>query len=225
MTEHNPDNAASFESEGASTPKEESYESTRPPRRDRDRDRPYARGGRSGGERRPYGERRRSYEEPQAEIDPRIAEMIRETEEKLSATYHPVQVENLNPFERKQFHQHFERRKSLYQTKTYRREEDHVLWVFPVANLKKFLEEKAQEAQTSGASVALPPMSNYERFLAHSLLKEIGTVETASAGEGEERHITIQPKKIEIIQPEKMEAPSQFGRGLRKIAKKIKLMK
>ena len=143
--------------------------------------------------------------------------MIRATEEKLADTYHPVQVENLNPFERKQFHRHFERRKSSYQTKTYRNEDNHVLWIFPVGNLKRFLLGKAQEVNASGESFALPAMSSYERFLAHSILKELGTVESTSAGEGEERHILIQPKKIEPPAP-------SFGRTLRKVAKKIKLM-
>ncbi len=214
MTENNNDAAAAFDPEETSSTQEERREHERrperSPRRDRDRGRP-----RSSGGRRPYGDRRR--ERPaEIELDPRIAELIRETEEKLSASYHPVQVENLNPFERKQFHQHFERRKSLYQTKTYRNEETHVLWIFPIANLKRFVEGKAQEALASGENVALPPMSSYERFLAHHMLKELGTVESSSEGEGEERHILIQPKKIE--------PPSQFGRSLRKIAKKIKLM-
>jgi predicted RNA-binding protein Jag len=84
-----------------------------------------------------------------------------------------------------------------------------VLWIFPVANLKKFVGDKAQEALDRGEEVALPPMSNYERFIVHNVLKEFGSIETASVGEGAERHIEIHPKK--------------FGRGLKKIVKKIKL--
>jgi hypothetical protein len=53
-------------------------------------------------------------------------------------------------------------------------------------------------------------MSSYERFLAHEVLKDVESVESISVGEGAERHIQIQPKK--------------FGRGLKKIIKKIKLM-
>lgn len=218
MTEQHDDHTEAFEPEGSASSNEEYRER---PRHDRERPR---RGGRYSGERR-SGERRsrddrprRSFRdrEEEVEIDPRIAALIRETEEKLADTYHPVQIENLSPFERKQFHRHFERRKSLYQTKTYRDEDNHVLWIFPIANLKKFVEEKAHGALASGENVALPPMSNYERFLAHNMLKELGTVESSSEGEGEARHILIQPKKIE--------PPNQFGRSLRKIAKKIKLM-
>lgn len=210
MTEQNHDHTAAFGPEGSAASQEQYQERPRPPRRFHDRDR-----SRFGRGRRPSGDRRRE-QPPVLELDPRIAELIRETEEKLAGTYHPVQIENLNPFERKQFHQHFERRKSFYQTKTYRNGENHVLWIFPVANLKKFVEEQAQEAIANGRSVELPPMSNYERFLAHNILKELGTVDSSSSGEGEDRHILIQPKKIE--------PPNQFGRSLRKIAKKIKLM-
>ncbi len=143
------------------------------------------------------------------EVDARIQELIRATEEKMNTSHEPVALENLAPFERKQIHQHFERRKMMYETKTYRRGEEYVLWIFPVANLKKFAESKAQEALTRGEEIALPSMSNYERFIVHNILKEFGSVETSSAGEGDGRHIVIQPKK--------------FGRSLRKIVKKIKL--
>ena len=222
MTEHHDDYTDPFEPEGSAPAQEELQESSRPPRRerDRDRDRP-RRGGQRSGERRSHGDRpRRDFrprEEEEIEVDPRIAEMIRATEEKLDESYRPVQIENLNPLERKQFHRHFERRKSSYQTKTYRNEDNHVLWIFPVGNLKRFLIGKAQEVNASGESFALPAMGSYERFLAHSILKELGTVESTSEGEGEERHILIQPKKIEPPTP-------SFGRTLRKVAKKIKLM-
>ncbi len=162
-------------------------------------------GPRRGGRRPPS----RFQEEGPQEVDARIQEMIDAAEARLSASHQPITLENLNPFERKQIHQHFERRKMMYETKTYRRGEEHVLWVFPVANLKKFAESKAQEALERGEEIALPPMSNYERFIVHNILKEFGSIDTLSAGEGEGRHIVIQPKK--------------FGRSLRKIAKKIKL--
>jgi hypothetical protein len=53
-------------------------------------------------------------------------------------------------------------------------------------------------------------MSSYERFIVHNVLKEIDSIESSSVGEGAERHVEIQPQK--------------FGRGLKKIIKKIKLM-
>jgi hypothetical protein len=145
------------------------------------------------------------------EDDPRINELIRETEQKLAESTQPVQLENLNALERKQIHRHFDRLKPAFETKTYRGEgEAQVLWVFPIANLKKFAQEKAREALETDTAVALPPMSSYERFVVHNVLKEIDSIESLSAGEGAERHIEIQPKK--------------FGRGLKKIIKKIKLM-
>lgn len=146
-----------------------------------------------------------------AEDDGRIKAMIQEIEQKLADSIQAVQLENLNSFERKQIHQHIERNKPEFETKTYRGEGDeHVLWIFPVANLKKFAQEKANEALATDNEVAFPPMSSYERFIVHNALKEVEGVEAVSVGEGAERHIEIQPKK--------------FGRGLKKIMKKIKLM-
>ena len=145
------------------------------------------------------------------EDDPRITELIRETEEKLRESIQPLQLPNLNAVERKQIHRHFERRKPAFETKTYRGDgEAQVLWVFPVANLTKWAEEQAKRAVETDTDVALPPMSSYERFLVHNVLKAIDSIEAISEGEGTERHIRIQPKK--------------FGRGLKKIIKKIKLM-
>jgi hypothetical protein len=52
-------------------------------------------------------------------------------------------------------------------------------------------------------------MGNYERYIVHDCLKDVEGIETASFGEGNERRVEIRPIK--------------FGRGLRKIMKKIKL--
>jgi len=145
------------------------------------------------------------------EDDPRITELIRETEEKLRESIQPAQLPDLNAVERKQIHRHFELRKPAFETKTYRGNgEEQVLWVFPVANLTKWAEEQAKRAVETDTDIALPPMSSYERFLVHNVLKTIDSIESSSEGEGEARHIRIQPKK--------------FGRGLKKIIKKIKLM-
>jgi len=181
--------------------------SDRGPRRDQG----YRDGGgrheRSPGRYRPSGEG--GFE--RTEDDPRITELIRATEQKLAESTQPLQLANLNAMERKQIHRHFERRQPAFETKTYRGDDDaHVLWVFPVANLKKFVEAKAKEALETDSAVALPAMSSYERFIVHNVLKEIESIEAASVGEGAERHIEIQPKK--------------FGRGLKRIIKKIKLM-
>jgi hypothetical protein len=145
------------------------------------------------------------------ENDPHIREIIHEAEQKLAESAQPVQLTNLNAFERKQVHRYFERRKPAIETKTYHGDDDlPVLWIFPVANLKKFAEEKAQEALDTGNEIALSPMSKYERFIVHNFFKEMENIEAVSVGEGAERHIEIHPKK--------------FGRGLKKIMKKIKLL-
>lgn len=117
-------------------------------------------------------------------------------------------LEDLNAYERKRIHQFFDN-KSDFETKTYRNGEEYLLWVFPVGQIKKYAEEKAQEALDTGAEIDLPPMSNYERFLIHDALKSVESVETNSFGEGEERHIRITPVK--------------FGRRLKKMVKKLKL--
>jgi hypothetical protein len=179
----------------------------RGPRRDHHRGDRHGRHDRRPGRYRPTGQG--GFE--RTEDDPRINELIRETEQKLAESTQPVQLENLNALERKQIHRYFDRLKPAFETKTYRGEgEAQVLWVFPIANLKKFAQEKAKEALETDAAVALPPMSSYERFVVHDVLKEIESIEALSAGEGAERHIEIQPQK--------------FGRGLKKIIKKIKLM-
>jgi len=95
-------------------------------------------------------------------------------------------------------------------TKTYKiTEEEHELRLYPVANLRRHAEKKAEEATKTGQKVVLPPMSSYERFVIHEALKGNEAIKTHSDGEGEERHVVLEPEL--------------FGRGLKKIIKKIKL--
>lgn len=138
----------------------------------------------------------------------RVEQLLREAEQTLANSIKAVTFADLSAFERKHVHEFFEHN-AEFETKTYRDGEKYVLWVFPVGNLKKFAEEKANEAVASGSGVALPPMSNYERFIVHDALKDREGVETTSEGEGSERHVLISPVK--------------FGRRLKRIAKKIKL--
>lgn len=145
------------------------------------------------------------------EDDPRITALIHETQQKLNDSIHPVQLPNLNAVERKQVHRYFEHQKPAFETKTYRGEgEEQVLWVFPIANLTTWAEGEAKRAVETDTEIALPAMSSYERFVVHNVLKAIDSIDSFSEGEGAERHIRIQPKK--------------FGRSLKKIIKKIKLM-
>lgn len=140
--------------------------------------------------------------------DEKIQKLIRNAQEMLEHSNQAICLENLNAYERKRVHQFFDN-KADFETKTYRNGEEYLLWIFPIAKLKQYAEEKAREALDSGIEIDLPPMSNYERFIIHDALKSMESVETSSYGESEERHIRITPVK--------------FGRRLKKMVKKLKL--
>lgn len=120
----------------------------------------------------------------------------------------PESLSGLNSFERKLVHRHFDHSTS-YETRTYRNGDKFTLCVYPVANIEKFAKDKAEESLQSGESVELPPMGSFERYIVHNALKDYSGVETASVGDGKERHVQIVSKR--------------FGRGLKRIAKRIKL--
>ena len=125
----------------------------------------------------------------------------------LTGSIEPVSLHDLNAFERKLVHRHFDSR-SDYSTRTYKDGEKFELRIYPIGNLKKFAGDKAQLAVTTGEKVALPHMNNYERFVIHDHLKSMGDVKAESFGEGSDRHIEIEA--------------DIFGRGLKKIIKKIR---
>jgi len=149
-------------------------------------------------------ERTRSDEE----TDRNILGIIAEVEEKLASSVFSESLTDLNSFERKLIHRHFDH-KSEYETRTYRNGEKHTLCIYPTGNIERFAQEKAQAAMDTGESIELPPMGSYARYMIHNALKDITGVETRSEGEGNERHVQIVSKS--------------FGRGLKKIAKKIRL--
>ena len=120
----------------------------------------------------------------------------------------PESLNGLNSFERKLIHRHFDHSTS-YQTRTYRNGDKFTLCVYPVANIEKMAKDKAKESLDTGETISLPPMGSYERYIVHNALKDFSGVETSSEGEGKERHIQIVSKR--------------FGRGLKKIARKIRL--
>jgi len=137
-----------------------------------------------------------------------LRELLRQVERRLSESIKPESFTDLNSFERKLVHRHFDHNAD-YETRTYRNGEKFTLYVYPVGNIERFAQEKAEESLESGNPVSLPPMGSYERYLVHNALKDMSGVETLSYGEGSERHVELTSHK--------------FGRGLRKIAKKIKL--
>jgi predicted RNA-binding protein Jag len=138
-----------------------------------------------------------------------IKKLIGDLESKLEKSIAPEALKNLNSFERKLIHRHFDHN-SLFETRTYREGDSFKLYIYPVENIKQFARNKAQEAMDSGREVALPPMGSYERYIVHSSLQDMTGIETESFGEGAERHVQITSKR--------------FGRGLKRIAKKIKLI-
>lgn len=137
-----------------------------------------------------------------------IQQVIKKLEEKLQDSIQPEALSGLNSFERRLIHRHFDHNKDI-QTRTYRKGDNFTLYVYPVGNLERFAKEKAREVFETGLDIDLPPMGSYERYIVHAALKDMDGIETASLGEGGERHVQIVSKK--------------FGRGLKKIVKKIKL--
>ncbi len=158
--------------------------------------------------RRPNFRRRGGPREPMQD-DQNIRGMIEEIEAKLQDAISPESISGLNSFERKLIHRHFDHNKD-FETRTYRNDEQYTLSVYPVANIERFAREKAEESLSSGGTVELPAMGSYERFIVHNCLKDMSGVETTSAGEGRDRHVQIVSKR--------------FGRGLKRIAKKIRLI-
>ena len=143
------------------------------------------------------------------ERNPKIESLIRRIKGELTDSIDPIVIPELNAFERKLVHRQFDNNPEIV-TKTYRLgDEEFELRVYPVGNLKRYAQKKADEAVEKRQKVVLPHMSNFERFVVHDYLKTLDTVKTTSVGEEDDRHIEIEP---EI-----------FGRGLKRIIRKIKL--
>ena len=143
-----------------------------------------------------------------APSDGKIKRLLYKINDELGDSIEPISLTRLNAFERKLVHRHFDHNPNVV-TKTYRHDDVYELMVFPVGNLRKYALEKANEAIATGDKVVLPKMSNYERFVVHEALKDLAEVKSNSCGEGEDRHIEL--------------VPEVFGRGLKRIIKKIKL--
>lgn len=138
----------------------------------------------------------------------KIDRIIIEAQRQLRDNIEPYNIRDLNAFERKRIHSFFDN-KPDFKTKTYRDDEEYIFRIYPIGNLKRYVEKRAQEALETGTSVELPPMSSYERFIIHDHLKNWEGIETTSVGENGERHIELKPKR--------------FGRTLKKIIKKMKI--
>ncbi len=139
----------------------------------------------------------------------KIEKILSEIQSNINNSIEPITLSKLNSFERKQVHRHFDHNPDVV-TKTYRNGEDFELKIYPIGNLRKYAQGKAEEALQTRKKVTLPHMSNYERFVIHDALKNMDSIKAESFGEGEERHIEI--------------SPEAFGRGLKRIIKKIRLL-
>ena len=138
-----------------------------------------------------------------------IRKLISGVEEKLQESIRAESLDGLNSFERKMVHGHFDHNPD-FETRTYRNGDKFSLSIYPVGNIKKYVNDKTQELLKSGEEVCdLPPMGSYERYVVHAALQDVTGVETSSHGEGPERHVQIVSKR--------------FGRGLKRIVKKIRL--
>lgn len=156
---------------------------------------------RDHGERREWGQH--------DEKNEKIEELIRNIRDELVDSIEPISITELNAFERKLIHNQFDDSTEIT-TKTYRISDDaYELRIYPIGNLKRYAQKKADEAVETRKKVVLSHMTSYERFVVHDYLKDLETVKTSSHGEGEERHIEIEPEV--------------FGRGLKRIIRKIKL--
>jgi predicted RNA-binding protein Jag len=143
------------------------------------------------------------------EKNEKIEELVRRIREELVDSIEPISIPELNAFERKLIHRQFDDNAEIA-TKTYRISDDvYELRIYPIGNLKRYAQKKADEAVQTRQKTVLSPMSSYERFIVHDYFKDVDTVKTSSHGEGEDRHIEIEPEV--------------FGRGLKRIIRKIKL--
>lgn len=148
-------------------------------------------------------ERNRESHDSRGKID----KLLRQVRTELDSSIEPISLPNLNAFERKLIHRAFDHNPDIV-TKTYRDGEEFELKVYPIGNLKRFVDEKAEQALETGETITLPHMSSYERYVIHDSLKSRDEIKSSSEGEGKDRHIVLEP--------------NAFGRGLKKMIRKIR---
>jgi len=139
-------------------------------------------------------------------MDKRVQESIAQVEERLRDSLGGETIRGLDGDQRKQVHKHFEKTEE-YRVKSYQEKEDIILKIYPVGNLRRLAEQKAQEVLMKGKPEVFPPMGSFERFVIHDYLKGREGVKTESFGEaGKDRHVEISPL---------------FGRSLKKAKRKL----
>lgn len=139
----------------------------------------------------------------------KIDRILIDAQRHLRDSLEPYCADDLNSYERKRVHSFFDSKED-YETRTYRHEGRYVLKVIPIGNLKRLARESAEKVQQTGEAIVLPYLGSYERYVIHAFLKDFDGIETKSVGEGANRRLEIRQIK--------------FGRSLKRIMKKIKLM-
>ena len=142
-------------------------------------------------------------------VQEKIDHIIEDIRNDLNGSIEPRSFSKLNAYERKLVHRYFDHNPDVV-TKTYRDGEDFELMVYPVGNLRQFALERADESVKKGNKIKLPHMTSYARYVVHDALKDRSDIKVKSHGDGDERHIEIEPE--------------MYGRGLKRIIKKISLL-
>jgi len=143
-----------------------------------------------------------------SKLDPKVEEEITRIKTYFQDHLDPLEIQNLNAFQRKQLHLYFEKHRE-YLVRSIRdqaNKEVVVLRVYPLGELQRMAEARVQEVLITGEPQQLPPMDAFARFLVHDYLKDREGIRTESFGEGKERHVRIFPV---------------FGRELKKAKRRL----
>ncbi len=125
--------------------------------------------------------------------DPAVQEAIRNAEKDLLNSLVPVVLKSLTDFQQKQVHRYFSKNQEYRVKSIYTGENTVALKIFPVGNLIRFAETKAQEVLMKGELQVLPPMGAFERFTIHDYIQKRGGLRTESRGDDTQRHVEIFP--------------------------------
>lgn len=122
-----------------------------------------------------------------------INKLVDTIKKDLTDSIHPYVIKNID------FNNIYKIKKELstnqeYKIKSYKQGKEATVKIFPVGNLKRFAEQKAQEVLIKKEKIDLPHMGAFERFIIHDYLKSRNGIKTKSFGkEGKDRHIQIYP--------------------------------
>jgi len=125
--------------------------------------------------------------------DEQVDKAIADVQAALYDKLEPAIITSLNGFQRKQVYRFFEKT-CEFKVKAVRENDDYILKVYPLGQLRRIAEQKTQLVLMNGKPESLPPMDSYERFLIHDYLKDRDGVKTESSGViDKDRHVEIHP--------------------------------